>query len=203
MEQHADELAGEPASPIEVLLEEFMAERNKTSPDPAKLEDIRNRMRAEHALVEAQNPSPERAARHQQDKIESEILNEREDIVNNITKTRLIIEGFEKDIRAMADEVIGDMAEEYPERMAEILDNVADIRSDVFEDIREVLDESYPDAEGVIPLTLLNEQQLMKAKGKDLMKIYGLLLKARNELIDEQSAMLKAVTEWRQERQAK
>lgn len=196
MSEHNDELEGDPESPVDLLIDELLAEQKKPQPDMFRLADIRQRLDHEHAIVMAQNVTNENATQHMQDRAETAELDEREDAIREIAKLVVSIPGLKQDITDMADEAIGDTAEAYPEDMQEILGSAENEVAEAYESIASTLDIANPDQ---VDERLRDQIALQKVNNESVRMIYAFLMKAQNALIGYHTAMLRATDLWRKQ----
>lgn len=197
MEQHAEQIAGDPVSRMDQLLDEFVDERNKTIPDPRRLDYLRHQMHLEHTFVAPETVTSASAERHLQDIRETQELNDRETAVREVAQLAVAIPGFVRDIREMADQAINsDLVEQYPDEMAAVIAEADGISEVAEASITEVLEI------GTVKNffeTLQDEHGLLQLPFETLKTIYAHLIKAQHELIDAHSRMLKVADQWRKE----
>lgn len=200
MSHHADALEGQPESPIDRLIDELLAEQKKPQPDLFRMTDIRQRLDQEHALVMAQSVTNETAVQHMTDRMKTQELDDREVAIRDIEKLVESIPGLKQDIVNMADEAIGDMAEDYPDDMEEIITQAENEIEEAYESIAKTLELSDPE---LVDAKLRDQAGLQQIDFESLRMVYAFLMKAQNELVDDHTSMLAVVDRWRKEHHQK
>lgn len=198
IETHADAIDVEPNTPMDALLDELLTEQKKPQPDMFRLADIRQRLDQEHALVMAQSVTSETALQHMQDRFDTQELNNREEALREIAQLRESVPGLYKDIHDMAEETVGDMAEEYPEDVDEIIGIVESEMEDVKATVAKTLGDV--DEETVFE-RLHDDTRLAQYDFETLRMSYAFLKNCEVKFVEEHTEMLHAVSEWRKHHQ--
>lgn len=190
---HADRMEGEPESPMDVLLDEFLAEQKKEQPDFLKLQVIRERMSREHPVVAAQSVTVETALQHMADRMETHDLDTKEQSVNRITKFYQQATGLRNDIQEMAESVTSELAEVYPPDINTIVNTTNRVVSDANVDLAKMLSCSTTE----LPSQLSDERQLLTLSAEDLNTMAATLHQLVLYTINKHTEMTDAVVTWR------
>ncbi len=192
MDEHAEHIAGDPESPVDRLIDELSVELKKDHPDQAKLDSLRQQLNQEHPLVAADTVTSETAGRHINDVVESAIRREREISEANIRKLVTQIQGLNQDIRTMANDAIGEAAEEFPQPMDDIIGAAESQVGQLANQAEQLIQTETPDA-----LNFIQSSSLDNVPSPALKELEAISEQVRNMLIDLHSRMLKATSDWR------
>lgn len=189
-------------SPMDKLLDELLVLQAADQPDQAKLDDLRGRMANEAALRQADEVTTENAEQHLVDVSASAEQLDREHkeaLVKHFREELAAIHGLADDIQAMADEVLGDAAEKYPQDMADVLDQASKEHGAAVEGSSDLLGLDIADDLEVCQQTLLD---YLSAAGAEvpmdtLIKVGRQLATNRNTLVDLHTTMMKLADHFR------
>lgn len=200
--EHAAEIMNEyePESTMDQLLDQLSVEQKKEHPDQSQIENIRRQISQEHELVMAQTVTADKLPQHLLDTHETKELNDQEAAIKEIEVLGKRITGLDQDISEMADEAVGDMAEEYPVEMKKVLDDVEYEIDLTYSDIAKIFGDIQSDQ---VMERLQKSIELQRFDPAKLHKVYTLLKRAEIILITANTTMLKAVDAWRKAHQQK